>query len=194
MSVSRRGASRYHVAKDPLAAATEAEPENMGPFGWEQRVSLKRKLKRAAFRLFSLYPPYLGAGISVTEINDDLTSWDVQMKPRPWTRNYLGTHFGGSLYSMCDPFFALILSENLGSEYVVWDKSATIRFKKPGIGVMTATFTIDPLDIDAIAAQADVEHKVEPVFTVQVKNEQGEVVAEVEKTLYVRRTKKPHTV
>ena len=61
---------------------------------------------------------------------------EVHMPLRFWNKNYVGTHFGGSLYTMCDPFFMLILVNNLGSGYIVWDKAATIRFKKPGIFYM----------------------------------------------------------
>lgn len=174
-------------------AMSESEPENEGAFHSErererqQAMNLKRRVKRWSLKLLNLYPPYVGAGISVTGIADDLSWFEVQMKALPWNRNYFGTHFGGSLYSMCDPFFALILTEHLGPGYVVWDKAAQIRFKKPGHGTMRARFAIDPLDIDAIAAQADTERKVEPVFTVSILNDNNEVVAEIEKTLYVRK-------
>lgn len=109
------------------------------------------------------------------------------MRLRWWNRNYVGTHFGGSLYAMCDPFFMLILVEALGRGYVVWDKSAAIRFRRPARGTVTATFHIPQQRIDEIRAAADTARKVEPVFQVDVLDEQGEVVAEVEKLLYVRR-------
>jgi hypothetical protein len=88
---------------------------------------------------------------------------------------------------MCDPFFMLILMEALGRDYVVWDKAATIRFRRPGRSTVKATFQIPQERIDEIRAAADAERKVEPVFMVEIVDEQGEVVAEVEKLLYVRR-------
>ncbi len=141
---------------------------------------------RWRIRLLSLYAPYLGAGVRVRP-SPDLRTFEVRMKLRWWNQNYVGTHFGGSLYSMCDPFFMLILFEALGRDYVVWDKAATIRFRRPGRGTMKATFHIPQERIDEIRAAADADRKVEPVFTVDVLDEQGEVVAEVEKLLYVRR-------
>jgi acyl-coenzyme A thioesterase PaaI-like protein len=141
---------------------------------------------RWKIRLLNLYPPYLGAGVRVRP-SADLRTFEVRMKIRFWNRNYVGTAFGGSLYAMCDPFFMLILIEALGRGYVVWDKAATIRFRRPGRGTMKATFHIPQERIDEIRAAADAGGKVEPVFTVEIFNEQGELVADVEKLLYVRR-------
>jgi acyl-coenzyme A thioesterase PaaI-like protein len=112
---------------------------------------------------------------------------EVRMPLRWYNRNIVGTHFGGSLYAMCDPFFMLILMRHLGRGYVVWDKAATVRFKRPGRGVVRATFRVPPAEVAAIRARADAEPKVEPQFTAQVVAEDGTVVAEVEKLLDVRR-------
>lgn len=117
---------------------------------------------------------------------DDHT-YVVRMKLRWWNRNYFGTHFGGSLYAMCDPFFALILAQRLGGGYVVWDKAAAIRFVRPGRGTVMARFHIPADEVEAIRRAADEDGKVEPEMTVEVVDEAGEVVARVEKTLYVRR-------
>jgi Domain of unknown function (DUF4442) len=141
--------------------------------------------RRWLFRLLGLYPPYLGAGIRV-KASLDLRTFEVRLRLRWWNRNFVGTHFGGSLYAMCDPFFMLILIEALGPGYVVWDKSATIRFRRPGRGTVAATFHIPQEKIDEIRAAADAGGKVEPVFQAEVVNEKGEVVAEIEKLLYVR--------
>src|SRR5687767_4345745 len=100
------------------------------------------KDKFGAHRLLqaiNVYPPYLGAGIRVREITPDLRRFEVEMRMYPWTRNYVGTAFGGSMYSMTDPWFMFILFENLGPGYIVWDKAATIRFLKPGLGTLRAT-------------------------------------------------------
>ena len=144
-----------------------------------------RKLRR----LLGLYPPYLGAGVRVTHIADDFRRVEVEMPLRFYNRNYVGTHFGGSLYSMCDPFYMLMLINVLGPEYIVWDKAATIRFRKPGKGVMKATFELTEEKIAEIRAAAEVQPKTEPQFQVLVKDATGAVVAEVDKLLYVK--KKP---
>ena len=106
--------------------------------------------KSLAFRLLRFWPPYLGAGVNVTFISPDFRKIKVEMKTRFWNKNYVGTHFGGSLYSMVDPFFMLMLMENLGKNYVVWDKAATIRFKKPGRGRVHAQFELMESEIEKI--------------------------------------------
>lgn len=140
-------------------------------------------------RLMRFYPPYLGAGISVVHVARDLSVIEVEMKLSVWNRNFVGTQFGGSLYSMCDPFFMLILADALGRRYVVWDKAATIRFLRPGRGTVHATFHIPLVEIEEIRAAADAGRKVEPTFKAEVLDDAGEVVAEVEKLLYVRLAK-----
>ena len=142
--------------------------------------------RRWLIRLLNLYPPYFGAGIRV-RTSPDRRTFEVRMGLRFWNRNYVGTHFGGSLYAMCDPFFMLILIEHLGREYVVWDKAATIRFRRPGKGPVRATFHVPEERVAEIRAAADRDGKVEPTFRVDVIDEQGQVIAEVEKLLYVRR-------
>ena len=137
-------------------------------------------------KAINLYPPFLGAGIRVRR-GPDGRSYDVRMKLSPFNRNFVGTHFGGSLYAMCDPFLMLILIPALGPDYVVWDKAAAIRFLRPGRGTVRASFHVPEERIEEIRRSADRDGKVEPVFTVRVVDGEGEAVAEVEKTLYVRR-------
>jgi acyl-coenzyme A thioesterase PaaI-like protein len=142
--------------------------------------------RRWMIRLLSFYPPYLGAGIRVRAAAD-LRTFEVRMKLHWWNRNYVGTQFGGSLYSMCDPFFMLILGEALGRGYIVWDKAASIRFRRPGRGAVRATIHIPPEKIAEIRAAADAQGKTEPTFRLDVVDDVGELVAEIDKLLYVRR-------
>lgn len=143
--------------------------------------------KSTKLKLFNFWPPLLGASIGVKEISDDFRHAVITLKERPWNRNPNGTHYGGSIYSMTDPFYMLMLMENLGPDYLLWDKAADIRFKKPGKGTLTAEFNLTAEKIAEIKLQADTNWKVEPEFLVKVKNEAGEIVAEVDKLLYVRR-------
>ena len=139
--------------------------------------------------LINLWPPFLGAGIRVRRLSSDWTEIYVEMKLRWWNRNYVGTHYGGSLYSMAGPFFMVMLIENLGKDYIVWDKSASIRFKKPGRGTVSASFRLLEPQIREIkqALNSPEKEKIERVFTVEVKDESGVVIAEVEKLLHFRR-------
>jgi Domain of unknown function (DUF4442) len=149
-------------------------------------TSLRKKRDRLR-RFIRFYPPYLGAGVKVDSISEDFRTIDVSMPLKFWNKNYVGTHFGGSLYTMCDPFFMLILLHQLGPDYIVWDKAATIRFKRPGRGTVKARFHISADTIEDIRAQADRESKVEPQFQVLVTDGDGNVIAEVDKLLYVRK-------
>jgi acyl-coenzyme A thioesterase PaaI-like protein len=137
--------------------------------------------------LVNLYGPYLLSGISVTRLADDLGEVEVRMSLRFWNRNYVGTHFGGSLFAMADPWFMLMLIERLGPGYVVWDKAGSIRFRKPGRGTVRARFALPGARVEEIRRAADAEGRVEPVFTAQITDAQGDVVAEVEKRISVRR-------
>ena len=137
-------------------------------------------------RLINIWPPLAAAGIHV-KWGADMKSVDVRMKLRPWNRNFVGTHYGGSLYSMTDPFYMLMLIQNLGPNYVVWDKAAHIRFRKPGTGTVTAHFQLSDLQLDEIRQILEAQPRYEPTLTVEVKNAAGEIVAEVEKVLHVRK-------
>lgn len=143
---------------------------------WKQRLRLL---------LINVYPPFLGAGVRTRR--PDFHTFEVTLKLRWWNRNYVGTHFGGALYTMCDPFYMLLLKECLGRDYVVWDKAAEIRFLRPGTGTVRARFHISEERVEEIRAQADSQPKVEPTFAVDVLNDEDKAVARVEKLLYVRK-------
>jgi hypothetical protein len=103
--------------------------------------SLERRRKKLQ-RFVSMYPPFLGAGVRVKEISSDLRTIEVRMPLTFWNKNYVGTHFGGSLYTHVRSVFMLILLNHPGPDYLVWDKAATIRFKKPGTGTVKAVFHV----------------------------------------------------
>ncbi len=144
-------------------------------------------VKRYFRSLINFWPPMLGAGIHVTRFDPDWRAVDVELRMRFWNANFVGTHYGGSLYSMVDPFYMLMLIQNLGPEFIVWDKSATIRFRRPGKGAVRATFRLDEERIEQIRRALDTAEKIEPVFRIEIKDASGEVVAEVEKLLSVRK-------
>ncbi|MEN9446886.1 MAG: hypothetical protein RJA25_175 [Bacteroidota bacterium] len=144
-------------------------------------ISLKKNIN-----LINLYPPYIGSGITIQSVNKEFTSITSQLKMRWFNRNAVGTHFGGSLYSMCDPFYMFILMEHLGKDYIVWDKAATIHFRKPGLKTVTATFEIPLEEIASIKEYVDKNEKGDFTFNTTINGENGELVAEVEKVVYVR--------
>ena len=133
------------------------------------------------------YPPYAGVGVLVTHIAEDASEVRVEMPLTDSNVNLVGTHFGGSLYSMVDPHLMILLIQRLGPDYVVWDQEANIDFRKPGLGTVHATIRITDEEVEAIrSATADGDRHL-PQWTLAILDEQDEVVATVLKTLYVRR-------
>lgn len=143
------------------------------------------------FKLINFYPPMIGAGIRVREIDAAFTRIVVEMKLRWWNKNVFGTQFGGALYMMCDPFFVAILMANLGRDYIVWDKAAGIQFLKPGRKDVRAVFSLTPEEITRVKAETDAKGKYEPEYDVDIVDSDGLVVARVHKVLYVRRKGAP---
>lgn len=135
----------------------------------------------------NLWPPFLGAGIKVKHIAVDSRKVVVSMKLRWYNRNYVGTHFGGSLAAMTDPFYMLMLIHILGNEYTVWDKTSTIDFITPGRGTVTARFRLKDEQIKEIKENTAKGDAYLPEFSVDIVNESGEVIATVKKILYVRK-------
>jgi hypothetical protein len=142
---------------------------------------------RALRRWINFWPPFLGMGIRIQHIAADMKAVDVEMKLRFWNANYVGTHFGGSLFAMTDPFYMLMLMANLGRDYIVWDKAATIRYRKPGKGTVRAEFRLSDSQVEDVREELKTLPKYEPVFVVEVKDEGGIVIAEVEKLLHVQK-------
>lgn len=146
---------------------------------------------RGLRHLLNLWPPFLFTGIHVAAIGDDFLSARVELRMRPWNRSYVGTHFGGSLFAMSDPFWMLLTLHALGRGYVVWDKAGEIEFVRPGRGIVQARFQLDAPVLEALRAATASGDKVLRWFDTDVIDAQGQVVARVRKQLYVRRKPRP---
>ncbi|GAV02680.1 hypothetical protein RvY_13216 [Ramazzottius varieornatus] len=149
----------------------------------------KALLKSPVFwtRIFPLWPPYLGAGIKMTRMTPDWRNVDIEMPMYFWNKNYVGTHYGGSMFSMTDPWYMIMIMNNLGKDYIVWDKAGSIRFKNPGRGTLRAQFRLTQEQIDEVRNMADRGERTEPTFSVQILDESGLLIAETEKTISIRR-------
>jgi acyl-coenzyme A thioesterase PaaI-like protein len=139
--------------------------------------------------LFRVWPPYLFSGIRVTHLADDWSRARVELRARWYNRNYVGTHFGGSLFAMTDPFWMILLIRRLGPGYRVWDKAADIEFVKPGRGTVVAEFVLDEATVADIRAATEGGDKHLRWFETAVVVAQGVVVARVRKLVYVRRAR-----
>ncbi len=136
---------------------------------------------------FNLFPAYRGTGGRITHIAGNWREVRVRL-PLSWrTRNYVGTIFGGSLYGALDPIYMIMLIQILGPAYTVWDKAATIRFRKPGRSTLHARFAIQDSEIAEILRLLETSPSIDRVYTVELADAQGSVHAVVEKTIYIRK-------
>ena len=135
----------------------------------------------------NLWPPFLAAGIHVSELDPGYRHARVELRMRPWNRNYVGTHFGGSLFAMTDPFWMLLVMQSLGRDYLVWDRAASVDFVKPGRGTVHARFELTGAVLDELRQATAGGDKALRWFDADVHDGSGEQVARVRKQLYVRR-------
>lgn len=143
-------------------------------------------MKRYLYYLWNLWPPFWGAGIAIDHITPDFMKVRVKLKRRPWNRNIVGTQFGGSIYAMTDPFYMTMLLVHLGRDYIVWDKAAHIRFRKPGKSTLFAEFELTERDLEGIRDQLKTTEKMDWEKMVLVKDGGGNIIAEIKKVIYIR--------
>ena len=146
--------------------------------------SLRTRLYRWAFNFF---PAYRGTGARITYIAADWHEVRVKL-PLNWrTRNYVGTIFGGSMYGAVDPMYMIMLIKLLGPAYIVWDKSAAIRFRRPGRSTLGARFVLEEAELAAIRDALAQQPSIDRVYTLDLTDAEGTVCATVEKTIYIRK-------
>lgn len=136
---------------------------------------------------FNLFPAYRGTGGRVTYIASDFKEVRVRLRLSWRTRNYVGTIFGGSLYAAVDPIYMIMLIHLLGREYTVWDKAATIRFRRPGRSTLFAAFRLDDAELEAIRMQAANGEPHDRTYNVDLVDAESVVHASVEKVIYIKR-------
>jgi hypothetical protein len=146
--------------------------------------SFRTRLTRIAYTY--LFPAYRGTGGKIAYVADDWREVRVEVPLSRRTKNYVGTIFGGSMYGAVDPIYMVMLIKLLGPGYVVWDKSATIRFRKPGRSTLHATFTVDDAELDAIRAALQEAPVTERTYTIRLVDAQGVLHAEVDKVIHIR--------
>src|ERR1700730_5662630 len=118
------------------------------------------KIKERFIRFINFWPPFLFSGIKILEMSEDYRKIRAKLKLRFWNTNYVGTQYGGSIYSLSDPFYMLMIIKNLGPEYSVWDKAANIHFIKPGKSDLFADFNLSELEIEDIKTKVEKEGRL----------------------------------
>jgi hypothetical protein len=148
-------------------------------------------MKSWMYYLWNFWPPFFGPGIVLDKVSSDLKYVRMRLKKRPWTRNIVGTQFGGSIYSMTDPIYMTMLLSNLGRGYIVWDKAANVRFRKPGRTDLYAEFRLSDEDISDIKRRLETEPKIDWEKDVVVVDTNQQVIAEIKKIVHISK-KKPN--
>lgn len=139
------------------------------------------------WRFFNVWPAIRGTGGRLTHVKSDWTEIDVKL-PLSWrTRNYVGTIFGGSIYASVDPWLMVMILRQLGDDYVVWDKSARIWFKRPGTRTLYAEFRVPPSEIEDLKRVVDEQDQLDRTYSFDLKDADGKVYATVDKVIYVAR-------
>ena len=142
---------------------------------------------KIVLRMIQFWPPYLAAGIRLDQHDLEKGVIVSSLKRTIANGNAFGTHFGGSLYAMCDPWFVFIALHKLGKDYIIWDQGANINFVKAVKEKVYAEFHISDQDIEKMRKATKDGEAYRPVFCTQVKTKEGTLVAKVEKTLYIRK-------
>jgi len=155
-------------------------------------MKLSAILRKTVRRLIAFYPPFFFSGIGVKRLTVKPLSYKTTLKKRWWNQNAVGTHFGGSLFSMTDPFIMLILISELGSDYVVWDKSSSIEFLIASKRPVSASHSVSAERLEEIR-QNCTDNPYLPEFTIDITDENGEIVARVRKTIYIRKKRRIST-
>ena len=156
-----------------------------GPWrGGQPPESLRTRLLRLRFNFF---PAFRATGARVIYISPDLRTLRIKLPLTFRTRNIHGTLFGGSMYAATDPLYAILIKVALGSDYIVWDKAATIRYKRPGRSTLYAECTVSESQIHSLRRKLETETSVDVEYEIELVDERGAVHAVVDKTIYVAR-------
>ena len=135
---------------------------------------------------FNLSPMYRRSTGRIYEVSDDLLTVKVKLKLSYKNSNYVGSIFGGSLFSATDPIFMIQLMNILDSNYVVWDKAATIKFKKPARENCFVNFVFSKEEIEKIKIDVKAKNEIDLIKNIKITNKDETIVfAEVSKTIYV---------
>jgi acyl-coenzyme A thioesterase PaaI-like protein len=147
----------------------------------------RRVSARTLRRVLNIWPPFLFSGIRVRELADDWRHARVELREHWYNRNFVGTHFGGSLFAMTDPFWMIMTLQALGDGYIVWDQAGEIEFVKPGRGTVVAEFRLDDAVLDGIRAATANGDKHLHWFETEIRDHDHAVVARLRKRVYIRR-------
>lgn len=135
---------------------------------------------------FNWSPMYRRSTGRVHTVSKDLSRITIKI-PLSWkNKNYVGTIFGGSMFAAVDPIPMVQLINLLGDNYVVWDKSATIKFKRPANETLYGEFIFSSEELGSIKSRVGNDGEIEITKSTILTNKDGtKEFCVVDKTLYI---------
>ena len=150
------------------------------------KTEKKESFQTWRFRLLmNLYPMYFGTGGKILFWSGDSTEVQVRIKRSIWTYNYVGTIFGGSMFSATDPFYMLMLHRIFSKNFVVWDRSAQIKFIKPSKVTLFARYSLSQDLLEAIKEEVSVKGESNYLFKIELLDRDSVLHALIERTVYI---------
>ncbi|WP_339789312.1 DUF4442 domain-containing protein [uncultured Imperialibacter sp.] len=135
---------------------------------------------------FNLSPMYRRSTAKIIYVSKDLLEIKIKLPISYKNRNYVNSIFGGSMFAAVDPIPMVQLMNLIGDDFVVWDKSAQIFFKRPARENIYADFTYSLEEVDEIRSKVGLQNEIEIVKTTSLTNRDKSIVyCEVKKTIYV---------
>lgn len=134
---------------------------------------------------FNWSPMYRRSTGKIILVSDDLLHIKVKIPFSIKNRNYVGSIFGGSLFSATDPIYMIQLMNILKDDYIVWDKDATIKYKRPTKENVYAEFSFSHEEINEIKSKVSDNGEFDLVKTLNIVNKEHVVFAEISKTIYI---------
>ena len=135
---------------------------------------------------FNLSPMYRRTSAKVVYISEDFLKIQIKLPFSYKNANYVNTIFGGSMFSAVDPFPMTQLMNLIGDQYVVWDKSAEIFFRRPAKEDLFADFIYTNEEIDEIKKKTQEQDEFEIIKSTKLTNKDKSIVyCEVRKRVYI---------
>ena len=134
---------------------------------------------------FNISPMYRRSTGRVVAVNPGFWTVDIKIPLSYKNRNYAVTIFGGSLFSATDPIYMVQLIQIIGTDYIVWDKASKVKFKRPANAEAFANFQFEKSEVEQLKKCVTEENEVDLIKMVEIRNAEGKVFCEIEKTIYV---------
>jgi acyl-coenzyme A thioesterase PaaI-like protein len=134
---------------------------------------------------FNLSPMYRRSTGKVISVSNDLLTVKIKIPISYKNKNYVGSIFGGSLFSATDPIYMIQLLNILGDNYVVWDKSAEIKYRRPAKKDAFASFIFSWDEIERIKQEVTQKGELDWIKNLQITDDNQTVFCELEKTMYI---------